>query len=94
MGFLAPPALLLVGGVLNVGGAALGGPPLEDPNTLGVELVRIGGVLAGFKPPMGGPPIMGGVLDIGGAAAEPDEGLGVAALGGGGGVAAAGFVSF
>lgn len=73
MGFLPPaPLLELTGGVLNVGGAPLGGPP-----TVGAELIRGGGILLGFK---------GGVAT--------DEGCGVMDLGGGGGVAAAGLLSF
>jgi len=51
--------------------------------TLGAELIRGGGMLLGFKSATGGG-TMG--LEAGGC--------GVAALGGGGGVAEAGFVSF
>ena len=51
--------------------------------TLGAELMRGGGMLLGFKPATGGG-TMG--LEAGGC--------GVAALGGGGGVAAAGLASF
>lgn len=44
MGFLPPaPLLELTGGVLNEGGATLGGPP-----TVGAELTLGGGILFGF----------------------------------------------
>lgn len=88
MGFLAPPAaLLLAGGVLNEGGAALGtlplvGPPVDMGGIFGAELIRGGGILLGFNPANGGA--------IGLAAG----GFGVVALGGGGVAATAGFVSF
>lgn len=63
MDFLAPPVRRVAGGVLKAGGAALGGPPVEG--TLGVELIRTGGILAGFNPDE-----VGGVIIEGGGAGE------------------------
>lgn len=58
-----------------------GGTPLGGPPTVGAELIRGGGILFGF-------------IAEGGGGVATAEGCGVNDLGGGGGVAAAGLVSF
>lgn len=80
--------------MLNEGGAALGGPPVVG--TLGVELIRAGGILAGFNPDIGGAgePIGGAGEPIGGAIAIEGPGCGVDALGGGGVAVVSGLASF